>query len=165
LRLARSGRRSRPESKNPDELRLPGLAVPDKDVTAGSYLSIDKLVQGNRTVGYIGLRQGCPLLKALEVLPGLWNQGDCNPLGRLGNPLAAPRTGNILASGTFTRASSGLHTVQDFFLWMQQIQSASTAQLNCRFTGTREVTEIRRHIIPASERRLPCGIRKLGPGR
>ena len=50
-----SGRRSRPALKNPDELRLPRLAVPDKDVTAGSYLRVDELVQGDRAVGYIGL--------------------------------------------------------------------------------------------------------------
>lgn len=54
LRLPRSGRR-RPVLKNPDELRLPRLAVPDKDVPAGSHLCVDELVQRDRSVGYIGL--------------------------------------------------------------------------------------------------------------
>jgi len=54
LCLPRSGRRGL-VLKNPDELRLPRLAVPDKDVTAGSHLRVDELVQGDRAVGYIGL--------------------------------------------------------------------------------------------------------------
>lgn len=54
MRSSRRARR-RPASKNPDELRLPRLAVSDKDVPAGAQLSVDELVQADRAVGYISL--------------------------------------------------------------------------------------------------------------
>ena len=67
----------------------PGLQrplVPDEYLLAGPLLRVDELAQRDRTVHDIGLGQARPFLQALEVIPGLRDQGNRDPLERRRRP-------------------------------------------------------------------------------
>ena len=90
--------------QDPDEFCLPRLGIPEKQLPTLLFLRVNELVQADRAVSNVCLRQLCPVLKALEVLRCLWYQSDSDPVSGL-------RTGSISPGrGAAVRASS--HLVQ-----------------------------------------------------
>ena len=59
-----------------DKPGLPRSLVPDEYLLAGPLPRVDELAQCDRAIHDIGLGQAGPLLKALEVIPGLTDQRD-----------------------------------------------------------------------------------------
>jgi hypothetical protein len=72
-----------PGLQEPDKLCFSGLLVPEDQVTALFELRIDELVKRDRTVHQVGLGQGGPVLKTLEIRCGLRDQGDRDPVRQL----------------------------------------------------------------------------------
>src|SRR6185437_7623526 len=59
---------------------VPGALVPNKHVVTCADSLVEELVQGDRPVDEIRLGQASALLEALEVVSGLRDQGNSDPL-------------------------------------------------------------------------------------
>jgi hypothetical protein len=82
-------------SQEPDDLDFPCIVVPDKHLPAIAQLRVDELVERDRPVSNISLRQVRPFLQKLEIRAGLRYQGNGDPVSnpRMGNIVISPRTG------------------------------------------------------------------------
>src|SRR5215471_21163285 len=82
----------------PDDLGFLGLVVPDEQITPFFQLGVDELIQGDGAVHQVRLGQTGPVLEVLQILRGLWYQGNSDPVSKR-------LPGNVSPREAVTRAS------------------------------------------------------------